>query len=513
MIKALSRLAIPAGILLAVLSCVVGQQPQQPDIIESRGEDRDPPVIDRREPKQTDPKKQEDCARRSRSGECEGDEDCEEICNDIFSSRADRNDCYELPEDLVSDFKELLEATEDGDTDEIDPGVLHCLLNIDEREFAKAIKKMSRRETENFLVDIVDDDHLAEVLDEEDDEFNILEQLLYKASGSNDLIPQLENEIDDGKSFFYLAAESSEFGWKWLDSYARDVCETPKPFCSEGESIQAYCQVLGKYNKRDLDEFLTETDLFAEEYQEEVEDDNYLYEWEDNHGERYKGDFRDWCKNENTPGAVPSGGSGGSGGSGRITTTDICPSGTESPDDSYKIAVITLGQLPKGCRETPDQCNPDSDPPILDTYEDFHRNSAPFWGYVKRGGYCAGTGKFRSPRGVGGQEKDSDILLAIDNVSEMYLNGDIFEKESDTKYYLWVRRNKGTVDYYRLIVKNPYTTNCSALLRPRKVFYFGREEGLPRRKTDMFGSSINSTDKYTIWLAKEKDSRCTFYTR
>ena len=100
-----------------------------------------PPIIERERPKIPDPVKQEVCRSGGRNT-CEDSKKCQDVCDDVFSRRADKKDCYELPESLVLKFEDLLEDVEDGDIEDIEPAVLECMLDIDEREFAKAVKKM-----------------------------------------------------------------------------------------------------------------------------------------------------------------------------------------------------------------------------------------------------------------------------------------------------------------------------------------------------------------------------------
>ena len=280
-----------------------------PSSDQGAGEEAESPPIKRAQPKEPDPKKQANCAKASK-GACEGSENCEDVCDDIFSRRRDKQDCYELPETLVFDFEELLESAEDGDVDSIDSGVLECLLDIDETEFARAVKKMSRREAKDFLFAVSEDDSLAEVLEDEDDEFNILKQLLNKATGSNKLNRQLREEIEDDKGFIWLAGEGSEFVWDWLDNYVGDVCDGSNSgdVCPGGDNIGAYCKVLLEFKDRDLEDFLSDADFFADEFEEEVEDEEYLYEVDNSPGSRYKGDFKDYCQMVIEGGACPADG-------------------------------------------------------------------------------------------------------------------------------------------------------------------------------------------------------------
>ena len=304
------QLLLLHGLLFFLLSC----GPSAPQPYTPQPYTPEPPPVVRDAPKLPDPHKQEECHKDSRNT-CEDNKECEDVCDDVFSSRSEKKDCYKLPESLVFQFEELLEITEDGDVDSIDARVLECMLDIDEREFAKATRKMSSREAKEFLAAVVQDDDLGEILEEEDDEFNILIQLLHRATGSSDLDDHLNDEIEDDKSFFWLAAEGNEFVWDWLDDYVNEECDRSETNCPTGQSIGAYCNVLvsgtGVFrNDRDLADFLSDADLFADEYQEDVEDEieqnngtekGYLYDVDSNTDDRYLGDFKDYCNNEILP--------------------------------------------------------------------------------------------------------------------------------------------------------------------------------------------------------------------
>lgn len=306
----LKRIFYLFGIILMFSSCFYDEQ-QNFDGNNNNNNNRfrtptEPPPIIRRTEKLPDPKVQAECARARSRNACEGDDDCEEICDDIFTSRKHKKDCYELPRDLVSEFETLIEATEDGDVEDIDADTLKCLLDIDERTFAKAVKKMSRSESEDFLIFAFSDSYLSEVLEDEDDEFNILEQLLYKATGSNSLASQLKDKIDSDKTVVWLAGESNESGWSWLDGYVNEECDSNSLACPgvEGESIGAYCNALldTKMSDRDLSDFLSDADLFAEEFQEDVEEEygdedaSFVYDVDVRLDDDEIGDFRDYCR-------------------------------------------------------------------------------------------------------------------------------------------------------------------------------------------------------------------------
>ena len=418
------------------------------------------PSITRTRPKIPDPVKIENCSRAKRGQTCEQDEDCKEICDNVFSSRGDKKTCYEFSQGLVSRFKDLLESTEDGDVEDIDPFVLECLLNIDEREFAKAVKDMNRKKSEDFLIAVSNNEALAQVLNDEDDEFNILKQLLNKATGSNDLLPQLKKEIETGKSFLYLSAEGAESSWAWLDSYVGSVCDNSND-CFEGETISAYCKALVELNDRDLEDFLSDGTNFAQEYERDVKGDDYLYEVDSNPKSQYKGDFRDWCQGwarcEETSGPCPS-------------------AGTCLPDDK-KLADITLA--PGRHYDTEND----------NRYAHEYDCAAPY-------------------EPIGSSDPDQTILLRITDRyghGRLFLNDDEIDYDESKTYYLYIDEKRYELGDYtmsrhnnnnRCIDNNPLD-GISVL-----IFHglLGDSGGFENRAT------------LEIWLAEEEDGECFYHT-
>lgn len=256
------------------------------------------PPITRDKPKESDPVKQKGCKAIGEQ-ECKENNKCKKICDDIFSIRSDKKDCYELSKELVYDFRDIIKATEKGsiDTlDEIGSESLECMLDIDERAFAKAIKDMNKKETKKFALFILDNDEFSKVLKDEDNDFNILKQILHGLSGTNDLRRALSYEIKEDKGFLWLSAEKSEDAWEWLDDYVDKKCDEGDSLdCPGGENIGAYCNALNRLNEREFIDFISDAEFFAEEYEEEVTDESYEYEIVDEHGEDYQGDFRDFC--------------------------------------------------------------------------------------------------------------------------------------------------------------------------------------------------------------------------
>ena len=317
--------------------------------------------IERETPKQPDPVKQEEC-KKTGKGDCK--ESCEDRCDDVFDKESHQKKCYEYSAELVSDFEDLITATERGkinDIEDIGHDVLNCMLDIDEQGFAKAVREMSRGGAKEFALLIANDKDFAAVLEEEDDEFNVLKQLLNRLAGSSNLYRGLSREIEDGKTLLWLFAESNERAWKWLDNYIEEECDgEDSDDCPGGENIGAYCKALTEsgFSRTEWEEFLSEAELFEENYASEVKDADYEYTITSNHDTNYEGDFRDFCfltagtssggsgsssggSGSSSGGSgSSSGGSGSSSGSGVITVSASCP--TSSPSTEQTLANVQL---------------------------------------------------------------------------------------------------------------------------------------------------------------------------
>ena len=296
-------------------------------------ETEDPPVK-RTEPKIQDPKKQVECAKAG-SSPCDGDKSCEDICEDIFPISNHKKACYKFPKELVLKFEKVISAIEEGEAQDIDQTALNCLLDLDEREAAKAAKEMSRSEAKKFLADIVKDHNLAKIFKEEDDESNILKQIFSKISSGGGLRKVLATNIED-KTVLWLMAENNKEAYIWMDNYVKDICRSSDDDCPGEENIGAYCKALIELDEDELEDFLSDADIFESEYKSDLKSDNYEYT---------ESDFREYCewKSSSTPDTRPP------------TTTDItitystpiflddCPETIDNPRrDRNKLALITF---------------------------------------------------------------------------------------------------------------------------------------------------------------------------
>ena len=262
-----------------------------------RTDPNNPAPLDTSKKKTTDsdPRKQADCQSLGSGGSCAGDEDCEDICDDIFNGKRDRDDCEELSIGLVEDFEILIEDLEDGETD-IDLNTLECLIDIDEEPIADAVRKMSQSEAVDFLIEIVENSDLSDILEAED-EGMVLENLLSRSG--NKTLKSILGETDEDENFLYLIGlENNESAFNYLENYVRSECDGKSKTdesCPGGEEITAYCIGFLEWDEDNVEDFLDEADVFADEYEDAVDDADYAYDVdfdEDDH----RGDFLDFCR-------------------------------------------------------------------------------------------------------------------------------------------------------------------------------------------------------------------------
>ena len=438
---------------------------QDPFNIASTGEPT-PPRTEPRRPKVPDPVKQRKCGKDSTREElCEESARCENDCDDMFSGRAEKT-CLKLPTRLVYDFTELLEFTEDGDIDEIDSEVLECLLDIDDKEFIDAVEKMNR-DAEEFLAGIADDEDLANVFQDEDDNSDILKALLKEATGKNDIEAQLREDIDDGKTFLQLAAEGAEDAWDWLEDYVEEEYPNRDP-------IVTYCDVIvngGSKSLRDSDlDDLLDTDPFEDEYEDEVERDGYSYKATGTKN------FKNWCNVVKLAPNLPT----------------PCPESGASLPTNKRVRIETTPAGPSNRHQfylQRNYCEVSSGSQSVTTHNDWTASN---------------SNSFR------GSNTHRDYILALsdDQIGSKYgwiiIINDNLDYDSDKKYYLYVgntRYNLRDPDH------RPYPETCREVTSSNRKTLIRWEGFIDSDSERFFG-----TGPHDVWLASDEGGdNCEYY--
>ena len=212
---------------------------------------------------------------------CEGDEDCEDACQELFAIRKYENQCLELPAELVYAFEELLVLVDDGDADDIEPEVLDCLLEIDDKKFLKEVGGLNSKQTKSFLEEIATNDDLAEALSEHDESYNIMNTLLDKLG---DPPKALADGVEGDITFLDLILDAdNEPAFNWVDGYVNDICDDSNSECAYTvnsntvhDVFVVYCKLYyGVYTSNTATQswnILKESELFKENYEDNITD-------------------------------------------------------------------------------------------------------------------------------------------------------------------------------------------------------------------------------------------------
>ena len=174
---------------------------------------------------------------------CEGDEGCEEICKDIYNRRSVREDCIELAAEQVDKLEEIYETFEnpsDDDLASIDSVDFETFVEIDLRPLETLVGKLSASEAKKVLTWIADDPDIAEIFQDEDDEYDLLKKLLDPLH--NDVEQALNKTIGDGDSFMEKIIDNNETALDWVHNYFAEECSNDdhEEVCIFNEW---YCQV------------------------------------------------------------------------------------------------------------------------------------------------------------------------------------------------------------------------------------------------------------------------------
>ena len=194
-------------------------------------------VVTEPERKTTTSNKRTTTSRRSSGDKCEGDDDCEEMCEDLFSSRSKREDCEELDEDIVdgmftafNDRNGYLEDPDEDDLEDIHPDAVENALDIDERVWTDLIKDYSSSQAKRVLYWIATNKEIYDAMDsslDEDDLEDIFEQLISENVRNQKFYQFIEEELedDDEDNFINLAYDDGSDAASFIIERAVDDCE------------------------------------------------------------------------------------------------------------------------------------------------------------------------------------------------------------------------------------------------------------------------------------------------
>ena len=119
---------------------------------------------------------------------CEGDEDCEDICKDIYRHSV-RDECEELAieqVEILEQIDEIFENPKERELKDIDAFDFETYVNIDLAPFDKRVGRFSSSEAKRVLAWMVENSDVLELFISVDDEYNLLEDMLNDLSSNSD---------------------------------------------------------------------------------------------------------------------------------------------------------------------------------------------------------------------------------------------------------------------------------------------------------------------------------------
>ena len=171
----------------------------------------------------------EDSHKRYTGSDCSEDDDCVEICRDIYNRKKIRDQCAELKVQQVEQLEkiyEVLKKPSRDDLEDIDAEDFKVFVELDLRPLDVRIGKLSSTNAKKVLgwIASADDGAVAAVFEDEDDDYRIFEKLLKKLD--TDIKKALGRTVMDGKSFMELAVEDGGSVMDWVHNYFEGKCDS-----------------------------------------------------------------------------------------------------------------------------------------------------------------------------------------------------------------------------------------------------------------------------------------------
>lgn len=222
-------------------------------------------------------------SKRLNQKRCEGDDDCEDICKDIYKSRNNKDDCEQLSVDQVENLEALHDLLEKPDLEDLQEfkniaDTLDLYINIDIDPLNDAANDWKKKEAEDILEWIAGDSSIAKIFAKEDEDYEVLSEILEKVGDSSaakevEYGAGLQENLDEGTFFEVAIDEKNEEALEWIHDFIEEkgiTVSTYKCLADDLETIaclHAYCAIA-----KNLDDEYGE-DLFDFEYFEKYLDE------------------------------------------------------------------------------------------------------------------------------------------------------------------------------------------------------------------------------------------------
>ena len=277
-----------AALILSV-AVLAGCSSQGPESRGDRDARRTDDEYDRRRDSDRDRDRVIDNSRRRHSGrDCEGDSECEDMCDEIYDRRGDKEDCRELAITQVEallDVYESLKKPTDRNLRDIDLDDFDVLVNISIEPLDGLVGRYTSRQAKDVLVWLATDNEAAEVFKKEDEDLTLLEAIF--AEIHSDEKEALKDSLEGGDTFLDLAVNSrNEPAAEWIHEFIEERVCTERNVES-ARCLKIYCEI-AKAMRPDNAEDMIRFDFFEEYLEDIIEEGVNGDEWAVGH--RTEGD-------------------------------------------------------------------------------------------------------------------------------------------------------------------------------------------------------------------------------
>ena len=262
-------------LLGAIASCIATAPPTKPAVInrpEPQPRSNEEVVELQRKVRDLEAKLRRDSetsGRRVRKGECEDDRSCERMCDDIYrKDRRGRRDCQDMSIAVVERLKDVFEALEDGDLDElegIDPDDLDLLASVSVAPLEDVISDYGRREAKDMASWLAENPDIVNIFVKEEGDYELFEALFKEID--SDILEAISENIAGSDSFIELAAYNNDVALEWVHGYLEDR-ECAGADQDELCVLSKYCGLLDKDTKEEL----IRTDIFEDFFNSLIDD-------------------------------------------------------------------------------------------------------------------------------------------------------------------------------------------------------------------------------------------------
>ena len=220
----------------------------------------------------TDPDRESTLSRARRGGDtCEDERsghECYELCKKMYRRGDDEEECTELTPDNIEAMYDVWVALETGrlsNLERIELEPLDWFLNVSIAGFDSLIRDYKRSEAEDVLIWIAENDDVAEIMIDEDDDFETLEELLSLVDRFelNSVESPFIKELDRKTLFEYAIYAGNDVAMDYFLDYFFQTHTSCRNDNITLACLTLVCEIGASIDERDREDIL-DSSIFAD---------------------------------------------------------------------------------------------------------------------------------------------------------------------------------------------------------------------------------------------------------